>query len=761
MSSTLCARGSSIDFRLGRIAAGGVTLALAGLLLLGAGPAAADLRETLSPFVATDEPDAEPPAIAADDAELALFSPRLLAEFYAERDYRAAWTVRHAQALLRLARESRNDGFVPNDFHADAVAAVLDRGDLDAADPALRDRAELLLSDALVRYVHHFRFGKHNPERLNRGWTFVEPADAEQLKADLRHALDADDLATELAARLPNPDFYRNLKKGYQRYLAIADRGGWDEIANGPNLSVGAKDARVPLIREHLQVIDGYDPGYVAEPDVYDEALAEAIKGFQRRSGLSADGVVGPNTLRALNHPLDQRLLAIRANLERMRWLYNDLPEDYIFVDLTAFELFLVRGNEEAWRTKGIIGTVQNQTPMFRDEMEYMVFNPTWTVPESIAKKYKGVPAGYRRVRSGGRYYLVQQPGPRNALGRVKFMFPNGHAIYLHDTPSRYLFGRAQRAYSHGCIRVHQPLTLAQQILNKPAWSEAEINRVVRRGSTRWVHLDEHLPVLLYYLTAFADDEGRVGFRRDIYNRDRRLFAALDEPVGGAERIAFAEPEPAEPELEAEAASEAIADEDAAEQAVAETLAEAPAAETAADAPDEDVQANIDAPEPQVPAVTSTEQTPADRTERADAASGGVTVAEDSTAAADQAAAEQGESERAETDRAEADQPAALTDTAAVEGAIDAADAASTAAAGAAGSGATRLADAPAAGTPRTGLTQLDLSATDPMSIRDPVRDSPIDVSSRALDAEAAFMLPINDAFGVLDTLPVWVLPSR
>jgi murein L,D-transpeptidase YcbB/YkuD len=535
---------------------------LALLLLAVVGNAAADLRDTLSPFVGSAElsgevqdhasdPDhapvavpPEPPVIAFGEMRLELFSPRLLAEFYADREYRRAWDVRRARSMLERARKSREDGFLPADFHADAIAAILDSGELRSADPARRDTAELLLADALLRYVHHFRFGKHNPERVNRGWTFVKPADAELLKADMAQALSAADMAAELAARLPSPDFYRNLKKGFRRYLAVADRGGWQDIPGGRNLSVGVRDPRVPLVREHLAVVDGYEPGLVAEPEVYDADLAAAVKGFQRRSGLGADGVVGPNTLRALNQPLDERLLAMRANLERMRWLYNDLPPDYLFVDLTAFDLYLVRGNEEVWRTKGIIGTVEDQTPMFRDEMEYLVFNPTWTVPRSIEKKFKGVPAGYKRVRSGGQYYLVQQPGPRNALGRVKFMFPNGHAIYLHDTPSRYLFNRSRRAYSHGCIRVHQPLTLAQQVLNEPAWSEAAINRVVRRGKTRWVHLDEHLPVLLYYLTAKADDQGRVGFRRDIYNRDRRLIAALDEPVDGAQRIAFAEPEP-------------------------------------------------------------------------------------------------------------------------------------------------------------------------------------------------------------------------
>ncbi len=562
---------------------------LALLLLAMLDGATADLRTTLSPFVVSSqagaEPDAqleaqldagpetkselEPPTIAFGDRELGLYSTRLLAELYAERDFAPAWNTRRAEAMLMLARQSRADGFEPADFHAEAVAAVLDGGDLDSVDPARRDAAELLLSDALLRYLHHFRFGKLDPQHVNRGRTFVEPAAAEQLKADMARALATADMAAELRAILPSPSFYRYLKQGYQRYLAIADRGGWQEIQVGPNLRVGIRDPRVPMIREHLEVTEGYDPGYVAEPDLYDQDLASAIKGFQRRSGLAADGIVGPNTLRALNQPLDERLLTIRANLERMRWLYNDLPPDYLFVDLAAFELSLVRNDAEVWRTKGIIGTVENQTPMFRDEMEHLVFNPTWTVPRSIEKKFRGVPAGYRRVRSGGRYYLVQQPGPRNALGRVKFMFPNGHAIYLHDTPSRYLFSRAQRAYSHGCIRVHQPLRLAQQVLNEPAWSEAEINRVVRRGSTRWVHLDEHLAVLLYYLTAKADEQGRVGFRRDIYKRDRRLLAALDKPAAtGAERIAFAQPK-----LESESSPENTPPDAPAVKAPAEAVA--------------------------------------------------------------------------------------------------------------------------------------------------------------------------------------------
>ena len=212
------------------------------------------------------------------------------------------------------------------------------------------------------------------------------------------------------------------------------------------------------MIRERLYVTDGSRGRPVCESTGLRRGnLAEAVKGFQKRSGLSADGVVGPNTIRALNRPIDNRLARIRANLERMRWLYNDLPADYLFVDITAFRLNLMRNHEEVWTTPVVIGTADAQTPMFRDEMEHIVFNPTWSVPVSIQKKMGGVSSRYQVVdrRTGRevsgvntsnykRYRIVQPAGPSNALGRVKFMFPNGHAIYLHDTPSRHLFSRSE-----------------------------------------------------------------------------------------------------------------------------------------------------------------------------------------------------------------------------------------------------------------------------------------------------------------------------
>lgn len=499
-------------------------------------------------------------ALAALDG----FSPRLLGEFYADRAGRLAWTRAQARAMLTLAEDSVEHGLEPSDFGADALRALVTDPVLDESDPTslARWQADLQLSDALLRYLHHLQYGRHNPRQINPSWTFVDSIEATELRQEMQTVLAAEDLGPAVAGLLPQAPFYEQLKLGYARYRALAraasEQGGWKPIPTGVNLTIGMRDPRVAAIRQRLALMDGYRFEDVQEPDIYDRALYDAVLAFQTRSGLMRDGVIGPQTLRALNHPVEERLASIRANLERMRWLYHELPSDYLFVDITAFQLELVRDHEPVWSTRTVVGTGKNQTPMFRDELEHLVFNPTWSVPQSIQKTMRGVPGDYRVIdrRTGRRVYpsnptdhrryrLVQQPGPRNALGRVKFMFPNGHAIYLHDTPSRHLFARNKRSYSHGCVRVENPLDLASELLAGQDWSRSSIDRVLARGRTRYVHLDRHLPVLLYYLTARADEQGRVGFRNDLYGRDARLVAAMQSQPEDPARIVFLEPEEA------------------------------------------------------------------------------------------------------------------------------------------------------------------------------------------------------------------------
>lgn len=484
-----------------------------------------------------------------------LLSGRQLAVFYADRDNQLAWgEAAPIRALLALVEQSPAHGFDPQDFHPELLRRYATPGALEALSGVERLTADLLLSDALLRYVHHRRFGKLDPMAVDRKWNDRPPVPSERLTADMRAALAGSDLSAAMEERFPAPFWYEQLRGTLARSVDRARLARLPPLPGGVKLAVGSRGSSVLMLRERLAILDGQPTAPSAEPERFDTELHEAVIAFQRRSGLLSDGVVGPATLAALNGQGDtSNDERIRINLERMRWLYDDLPPDYLFVDIAGFRVRIARGGEFVWSTRAIVGTAETQTPMFRDTMDHLVFNPTWTVPPSIQKKMRGVSGDYRIVDrrtgqrvSGGnisdhrRYRIIQEPGPRNALGRVKFMFPNHHAIYLHDTPSRGLFERQTRALSNGCVRVQNPLKLAEVILDQPTWNRSGIERVIEGGRTRYVNLAETLPVLLYYLTAYADAEGRVGFRQDIYGRDEALLKAFAAPVTRA-RIDFPE----------------------------------------------------------------------------------------------------------------------------------------------------------------------------------------------------------------------------
>jgi murein L,D-transpeptidase YcbB/YkuD len=498
-----------------------------------------------------------------------LLSGRLLADFYAERGDVLAWVEpARIAGLLDLVEGSPSDGFRPDDFHGASLRRLAVPGVLQSLTGNARISADFILSDALARYVHHRRYGKLDPVAVDSKWHDRPPASSEVLLADMNQALGGKDLETSLVDRIPRPFWYEDLKSALGRYTAQTSLAGLPPLPGGSKLAQGTRDPRVAMLRERLARLDGATASAPSDAGLFDLALHEAVVSFQGRSGLTADGIVGPSTLAAINGYGDEtKAEQIRINLERMRWLYQDLPADYVFVDVAAFKVHLVRGESFAWSTRVIVGTPETQTPMFRDTMDHLVFNPTWTVPVSIQKKMGRVSGDYRLVdrqtgkRVGGgdardhrRYRLVQEPGPKNALGRVKFMFPNRHAVYLHDTPGKAAFGRQVRALSNGCVRVQDPLDLAEAILDRSNWDRSGIDRLVERGQTRYVDLAHTLPVLLYYLTAFADEQGKVGFRQDIYGRDEALRAALSAPVLRT-RIAFPEPptpdtrtHPAQPE---------------------------------------------------------------------------------------------------------------------------------------------------------------------------------------------------------------------
>lgn len=487
-----------------------------------------------------------------------LLSGRLLADFYSQRGYEMAWSdPARVKALLELVGKSQADGFAPSDFHADLLRRMSAGDAFKGLAESERIGVDLRLSDALLRYVHHTRFGKLDPVSVDPKWNDRAPVPESLLIADMNGALAASDLAGFLSSRFQTPFWYQDLKQGFGKYLGAGNGRGLSPLPIGPSLGPGSRGERVALLRERLQLIGQEEPKPPADLELYDETLRATVSSFQRRSGLPPDGVVGPGTLAAINGPADpEKAAQLRINLERMRWLYNDLPPDYVFVDVARYMAHLVRNGSVSWSTRVIVGAKDAQTPMFRDSLDHVVFNPTWTVPISIQKKMGNVSSRYTLVDrqtghkiSGGnagdykRYRVVQQAGPGNALGQVKFVFPNRHAVYMHDTPSRGLFGQSSRALSHGCVRVQNPVKLAELVLEASAWDRAKIDRVLGANQTRYVNLSKQLPVLLYYLTARADETGAVNFRPDVYGRDQSVRDALDAPVLSA-RIAFFEPIP-------------------------------------------------------------------------------------------------------------------------------------------------------------------------------------------------------------------------
>jgi murein L,D-transpeptidase YcbB/YkuD len=349
------------------------------------------------------------------------------------------------------------------------------------------------------------------------------------------------------------------MRDALARYRKIAAAGGWPSVPEGPTLRPGATDPRVATIARRLVISGDLDDGVApGSPDAYSPEIEQAVRRFQARHGLDADGIVGAGTLRELNVPAEQRVQQLEINLERARWVLDDLSERFILVNIAGFRVYVVQDRQVTWESRVQVGKTYRKSPVFRDEMKYLVFNPTWTVPYSIATRdllpqIKQDPGFFEsrgfdlRDRAGrlvdpksvdwsqvtaGRfpYTLVQRPGPANALGRVKFMFPNEHAVYLHDTPSRYLFDRADRTFSSGCIRVENPFELAEILLGSDGWTQEKFQQVLETGKERTVFLSEPIPVLLLYWTAQASPDGTVSFFPDVYDRDAAIIEALDEP---------------------------------------------------------------------------------------------------------------------------------------------------------------------------------------------------------------------------------------
>jgi murein L,D-transpeptidase YcbB/YkuD len=478
--------------------------------------------------------------------------------FYRARQFDLAWRDdANRDALLAAISAGPNDGLDPRDFHAGAIGRLRDELSADPNDQALRADQDIVLTEALVRLGYQLFYGKLDPERLDADWNFARPLSARNTVHAVASALKPGALAPFLSSlRLDHP-YYLTLKAALRNYREIESTGGWRAVPEGPFLKPGVTDSRVGALRRRLAASGHYDGTGTTDPDLYDPSLEAAVREFQDRHGLSVDGVIGPATLAELNVPVEARIDQIRANMERARWVLRSLGEDFIVVNIAGLYARLVRGGDVAWQARAIVGKLHRRTPVFTAQMSSLVFNPTWTVPPTILRKdilpkAKADPnylteRNFRLVNRDGRvvdplrvdwskvtakgfpYQIVQRPGPGNALGLVKFIFPNKHFVYLHDTPSREYFKSSRRTISSGCIRVENPFQLVQLLLaDQPDWNQDRVAATIQAGETKIVYLKQPMSVLLLYWTVDPDPGGDVRFYRDVYARDAMILKALD-----------------------------------------------------------------------------------------------------------------------------------------------------------------------------------------------------------------------------------------
>ena len=478
----------------------------------------------------------------------------VLRAYYEERGGELIWlgSPRGAEMVARLVNAA-DDGLNPDDYPGARLGELLTAAG--ATDKRSLAIIELYFSAAFLEYASDLRVGRFLPNKIDPNF-FLAPRQIDE-SAALDIVASEVDLGTAFHRFEPQSSEYAALHQALDDYRALAVLGGWGTVPLGETLKPGMIDPRIPALRARLAVTDGAAAEAVGTPELYDDVLVEAVKRFQARHGLEVDGVVGPASLVAMNVPIEARIESIAFAMERWRWMPDDLGQQYIIVNIAGFELERVKDGAVEERMAVVVGKPYSRTPVFSDAIRYLEFNPYWNVPAGLAAKEElpklkanaaSVAAAGFEVLRGNEVYdvrqvdwaqvsssrfpfqLRQRPGPNNALGRVKFMFPNQHDVYLHDTPSRSLFGRAERAFSHGCIRLSRPLELAEQVLAAGGvadWSMGRIDSVISSVKNTVVNLKTPLPVHITYLTAWAEPDG-VHFSSDIYGHDEKLLAALD-----------------------------------------------------------------------------------------------------------------------------------------------------------------------------------------------------------------------------------------
>jgi murein L,D-transpeptidase YcbB/YkuD len=483
---------------------------------------------------------------------------------YEKRNFEPAWIDdgaprRQMDALIRAVHAAGDEGLDPELYSASMIEArkkEASKGFLtkQGFKPQEAVAMDVWLTWLYMKYASDLADGISDLAHADPRWQ-IKPEAFDAL-AHLEGALRDNRIEESLRSLIPNHPEYAALKKTLAAYREQAAKGGWPQVPSSLKLKQGQSSPLVSLVARRLAASGDYS-GTVpsdGQPAAYSAELEEAVKRFQRRHGLQDDGAVGPALAAEMNIPIDARMRQIELNMERWRWLPRDLGERYVLVNVPEMRLDVWDHGQVPVSMRVVVGKPDTQTPIFNDQMTHIVFAPYWNIPDDIAQN-ETLPAALRDpaflsrmnmevvdasgtavdadsvdLSNPGTYRFRQRPGTSNALGLVKFMFPNQFNVYLHDTPADSLFARASRSFSHGCVRVEKPETLAQYVLrDQPEWTPERIAEAMHAGQEQTVKLKEPIPVYLGYWTARVTPDGIVQFRKDVYGTDRRLSAKLGE----------------------------------------------------------------------------------------------------------------------------------------------------------------------------------------------------------------------------------------
>lgn len=520
-----------------------------------------DLQDVIRIRLELDQPD-----VPLNVRQNELFAKGEIHKFYNNRLFNPVWT-QHG-VLTELAYELRFeiiqitfDGLDPRDYHLDAINTFFTQFENNKKRQIpnqLSDLADvdLLLSDAFFHVAGHLEKGKVDPRTLNGDWHITPKKAKVAYDQLLELAIANQQIRQSLETLYPNLTIY---KKGREVIRSLDDIRkhdtlNWKAVKATKTIKVSETNGGIPNLRERLAFWKYLTPYEYADEKEYDSTMFAAVQMFQRRNGLEPDGALGKNTVNALNQSPADLIDQASVNMERLRWLPDTLKDaEMIVVNIANYQLDYLSNRDTLFSARVIVGKKYHESPIFSSAMSYIVFSPYWNLPTSIVRNevmpamrknpgyltqknmevvtFSGKHVDPTTVNWSGKsipYMVRQKPGDHNSLGLVKFMFPNEHSVYIHDTPSRSLFAREDRALSHGCIRIQNPADFAALLLkDNPAWNSSKINRAMHQTQEQIVNLNRKIPVVLLYLTFWADSKGQGHFREDIYGRDEEVLESL------------------------------------------------------------------------------------------------------------------------------------------------------------------------------------------------------------------------------------------